>query len=147
MVRTLVYHRCLPMVGHVVPGTIPRPLHTLRTTPASLVRCVLRACVLVRRKDHNAPKQMAALEETCRLHFDSLKAFQTTGVKRVDVYEYYNKLNPEFLLDIAKEYLAQVGPSPIQCTQQVSSPYPVFTGALCDPGMFPKEGCRLPRTW
>ncbi len=51
---------------------------------------------------------MAALEETCRLHFDALKTFQSTGVKRVDVYEYYNKLNPEFLVDIAKEYLAQV---------------------------------------
>ena len=80
----------------------------------------------------------------------------------MDVYEYYNKLNPEFLLDIAKEYLAQVGPSPIRTTLSMSlwcrgsypvhtagvlHPYPVFMGGLCDAATFPKEGCRLPRTW
>ncbi len=68
-----------------------------------------RVCVRPsRKKEHNAPKQMAALEETCRLHFDALKAFQSSGVKRVDIYDYFSKLNPEFLLDIAKEYLSQV---------------------------------------
>jgi hypothetical protein len=69
---------------------------------------VARLCVSLRRKERNGAKQMSALEETCRMHWEALKVFQASNPKRYDLYEYYNHLNPEFLLSIAKEYMSQV---------------------------------------
>ena len=65
--------------------------------------------LLAGRKNRNHVAQEAALDETCKLHWTSLRDFRMAGPSGADLYQYFTVFNPEFLLDVAKEYLQGYG--------------------------------------
>lgn len=97
-----------------------------------LLLCGTRCGDACSRKEHNKGKQLAALDETVRLHWESLHAFRSSGPAGTDLYEYYNRMNPDLLMEVAREYLGEVGPPPCSTSHWRSAvPVCVFCGECC----------------
>ena len=89
------------------------------TAETKSVQTAFLQSLIAWRKDQDKKEALRFLDEALSLHVESSKQL-TPG------YEFYTKLNPDFFLEIAKEYLQHVGLTPL--TPATKPPYYLIRG-------------------
>lgn len=111
---------CLILQGDLDEAS--QQLEFLKASEATEVKTVQTAflqSLIAWRKDQDKKEALRLLDEALSLHVESSKQLSPG-------YEFYTRLNPDFFLEIAKEYLQHVGLTPL--TPATKPPYYLIRG-------------------